>query len=245
MPKNENNQTCPAVAIVTGGNRGIGAEVCRQLARQGIHVIVTARQLSNARKLVDDILDEGGSAESFTLDVTCQQDASALAAHVRQKFGRLDILINNAGIAIDQWVSGFDVSLEAMQQTYNTNVVGVLNCCQQLMPLMRENGYGRVVNVSTELASLTQMELGSTVAYRASKAGLNALTRLLSLELKDEPDILVNAACPGWVKTELGGEEAPRTVTEGADTIVWLATLPSSTTLGGGGLYRDRLPYPW
>lgn len=243
MSKNENNQTSRTVAVVTGANRGIGAQVSRQLARQGIHVVVTARQLHQAQQLVDEIVSEGGSAEGFCLDVSSTQNAHALCEHLRQHHGRLDILVNNAGIALDQWMSGFDVSLEVMEQTFSTNVIGVLNCCQQLMPLMREGGYGRVVNVSTELASLTGMELGSTVAYRTSKAALNALTKLLSLELKDEQDILINAACPGWVKTDLGGDQAPRTVAEGADTIVWLATLPAGA--GSGGLYRDREPYPW
>ncbi len=245
MLKNENNQTQGTipVAVVTGANRGLGAEVSLQMAELGFRVIVAARSVEKAQPIVDQIVAAGGVATSFKLDVTQPSDAKALAAYVRDAFGRLDVLVNNAGIAVDQWVSGFDVDLDVVRATLDTNLIGVLNCCQQLMPIMREQHYGRVVNVSSELASLELMEMGSTLAYRVSKTALNSLTKLLALELKEEGNILINAACPGWVRTELGGEGAPRSVAEGADTIVWLTTLAEGS--GSGGLYRDRALYPW
>ena len=164
-------------------------------------------------------------------------------AHVADTFGRLDILVNNAGVALDKWQSGLELNLDTLRETMEVNVYAPLRLCQLFVPMMQKNRHGRVVNLSSELASLTEMQMGYTLAYRSSKASLNAITRMLCLELKEYPDILVNAAAPGWVKTELGGGDATRTPEEGADTPVWLATLPA----GGptGGFFRDREVYPW
>lgn len=237
------NSESEKIAVVTGANRGIGLAVTRQLAEQGIRVLAGCRRPEAA----DDIIalrQQGLPIEAVALTVDERQSVESLAQSVDQRFGGLDILINNAGVALDQWQSYFDLSPQCLRETFETNVVGALNCCQLLVPLMKRRGAGRVVNVSTELASMSEMQMGSTVAYRSSKAALNAMTVLLARELeKDYPNILVNAACPGWVKTELGGPDAPRTTDEGADTIVWLATVPSDGP--SGGLFRDRSPYPW
>lgn len=231
------------VAVVSGANRGIGLAVSEQLARQGIRVLAGSRDTANSAAL-KALAREGLPVEVVALDVCNRLSVAALAEEIEQRFGSLDILVNNAGVALDQWQSFFDLSLETFQNTLEVNLFGVLNCCQLLVPLIQQRGRGRVVNVSSELASMGEMAMGSTVAYRSSKAALNALTVLLARELeKDYPDILVNAACPGWVKTQLGGKDAPRTTEEGADTITWLATLPEGSD--SGGLYRDRAVYPW
>jgi NAD(P)-dependent dehydrogenase (short-subunit alcohol dehydrogenase family) len=155
----------------------------------------------------------------------------------------LDILVNNAGIAPDQWVSGFDLEIDLLREIMEVNLYSGLRLTQLFMPMMKTSGYGRIVNMSSELATLSQCQMGSTIGYRMSKAAMNSMTVLLAQELKEFPDILINAAAPGWVNTELGGPDAPRKPEEGADTPVWLATLPE----GGpsGGFYREREVYPW
>ncbi len=230
------------VALVTGANRGIGLEIARGLARRGYHVVATARRPEALEPMRAELALDG-DVTARALDVTSDDSVQAVAAWLRQQCERLDVLVNNAGVAPDQWQSGLEVDLDLVQLALETNFVGVLRCCQAMIPLMRDNGYGRVVNLSTELASLEPMELGSTLAYRTSKTALNALTRLLALELKDESNIKINAACPGWVKTELGGPDAIYTVEEGADTPLWLATLSDDGP--SGGLFRQREPYPW
>lgn len=231
------------VALVTGANRGIGAAVARRLAADGLHVIASARKPSTATNLVEDIRDAGGAASVLALDVTEAASVAAAVEAVTREHGRLDVLVNNAGIALDHWVPALDADLDQVRQTMEVNVYGVLRCCQAFIPLMRQTGHGRIVNVSSELGSLAEMKMAGSLAYRMSKTALNALTRLVAADLADDTDILINAACPGWVRTELGGPDAPRTPEEGADTIVWLASLPA----GGpsGELFRDRDPYPW
>lgn len=229
------------VAVVTGANRGIGFAIARQLSLRGMHVVLTARDAQRGQAALADLLVEGLPVSFHPLDVTSDASTAQLAAHLRTTWGRLDVLINNAGVALDPWVSALNVEMSAFVSTFETNVFGVMRVSQALIPLMKEHGYGRVVNLSSNLGSLEKMG-GLTVAYRSSKAALNAITRVLAAELKHD-DILVNAMCPGWVKTGLGGEDAPRTPDEAADTAIWLATLPA----GGptGGFFQDRKPLPW
>ena len=228
------------IALVTGGCRGIGKAVVKGLAEKGCVVIATARDQAGGERSLSDIQ---GAIDVARLDVTSEADFDRLKHYADEKYGRLDILINNAGIAIDQWVSALEVDLSAVRETFETNLFGVIYACQTFIPMMQKAGYGRVVNVSSELGSLAKMEMAGTLAYRASKTALNAVTRLMALEVKDHADLKINAACPGWVKTDLGGAEAPRTTEEGADTIVWLALLDEDGP--SGGLFRDRAPYPW
>lgn len=231
------------IAVVTGANRGIGLAVTRQLAEQGIRVLAGCRR-ANAADDLKAMQSLGMPVEAVSIAVDDRESVAALADSIEQRFGGLDILINNAGVALDHWQSFFELSAECLRETLETNVIGALHCSQLLVPLIKRRGKGRVVNVSTELASMSEMQMGSTVAYRSSKAALNAMTVLLAKEMEKEfPEILVNAACPGWVKTALGGPDAPRSPDEGADTIVWLATLPEGGVTGG--LFRDRAPYPW
>ena len=234
------NMSKNKISLVTGGNRGIGRAVVEGLIKSGVTTILTARDLDIAQQIATDL---GGDVVPAQLDVTNAESVNALKDYILNEFGRVDILINNAGIAIDQWVRGLDVEIDRVWATFETNFFGVLRCCQAFVPIMQKTGYGRVVNVSSELGSLETMSLAGTIGYRSSKTAVNALTRLLALEAKDIPNININAACPGWVKTELGGPHAPRTTEEGADTIIWLALLAEDGP--SGGLFRDREAYPW
>jgi NAD(P)-dependent dehydrogenase (short-subunit alcohol dehydrogenase family) len=231
------------IAVVTGANRGLGREIARQLAQSGIHVVATARNAEMGQAMVEQMQVENLPVSTFTLEVTDAGACEALLAHIEQQYGRLDILVNNAGIAADQWISGFDLEIDLLREIMEVNLYSTLRLTQLFMPMMKAQGHGRIVNMSSELATISQCQMGSTIGYRMSKAAMNSMTVLLAQELKEFPDILINAAAPGWVNTELGGPEAPRTVEEGADTPVWLATLPA----GGptGGFYRDRETYPW
>ena len=236
--------TSAAVAVVTGGNRGIGSEIARQLAKRGMQVVLTSRDPAKGEATCAKINAEcgigGGGAATFKLDVTDAAGIKALAAHVSAQFGRLDVLVNNAGVQIDPKGSrALTSDLQTYRDTFEINVLAPLALTQALLPLMKKNG--RIVNVSSGLGQLSDMTSG-TPAYRMSKTALNALTRMLAAEVRGT-NILVNSMSPGWVKSDMGGPFAPRTLEQGADTAVWLATLPE----GGpsGGFYYDRAPIAW
>jgi NAD(P)-dependent dehydrogenase (short-subunit alcohol dehydrogenase family) len=232
----------PRIAIVTGGNRGIGLEVCRQLARQeDIHVLLTARHRERGETAATMLQDEGLPVSFHQLDVTDQHSARRLAKHVADHFGRADMLVNNAAIYVDEGAQVSTVDPALVRRTMETNFYGPLRLSQRFVPLMRRHNYGRIVNVSSRMGALHGMG-SSAPAYRLSKTALNALTRLLAAELHGS-NILVNSACPGWVQTEMGGAHAPRTVAQGADTIVWLATLADDGPRGGS--FRERQPIDW
>lgn len=233
----------PKVALVTGGNRGIGLAIAEQLGQRGIRVIIGARDPELGAAAAEQLNASGSSAGSVALDVTDERSCQQAVAAVLKREQRIDILINNAGVALDKWVLAQRLELDVLRATMETNLYAPLRLCQLVLPAMREQRYGRIVNLSSELGSLSQCSMGSSAAYRISKTALNMLTRLLALELIEHPEILVNAAAPGWVRTELGGDDAPRAPAEGARTPVWLATLGS----GGptGGFFRDEAPHPW
>jgi NAD(P)-dependent dehydrogenase (short-subunit alcohol dehydrogenase family) len=230
------------VAIVTGANRGIGKEIARQLAPQGFRVIATSRDHAQGLQMVAELAGDSVAVSAFTLDVTDAVQRQQLFDYVRQEYGRCDVLVNNAGVALDKWVPGLETDLDVLRETMEVNVYGVLALSQLFVPLMKQNSYGRVVNLSSELASLSNIDMAGTLAYRSSKAALNAVTCLLALEVAGD-NVLINAAAPGWVATELGGYDAPRSTAEGAQTPVWLATLPDDGPRGG--FYRDKEVYPW
>ena len=230
------------IAVVTGGNRGIGCEICRQLAHQGVHVVLTARDAAKGKAAVKKLRGDGLEVAYHRLEVTDATSIAALAAFLESQFGRADILINNAGIMIDPKGSRvLSSDITTYRATLETNFYGPLRLAQAFLPLMRKHGYGRIVNLSSGQGQLADMS-GGTPAYRVSKTALNALTRIVAAETRGS-NILVNSMCPGWVRTDMGGPHAPRTVAQGADTAVWLATLPD----GGpsGGFFRDRKPIPW
>ena len=225
------------IAVVTGGNRGIGLEICRQLTRTGIYVILTARDEAKARAAGDQI-----AVESRQLDVNSDPSVEAFARWLTETHGRWDVLVNNAGVMLDPRGSRIpDTKVETWRATFETNVLGPLRMIQASLPLMKKNRYGRIVNLSSGQGQLSEMGVG-TPAYRVSKTALNALTRTTAAELHGA-GILVNAMCPGWVRTDMGGSGAPRSVEEGADTAVWLATLADNGP--SGGYFRDRGQIPW
>ncbi|MCI0397349.1 MAG: SDR family oxidoreductase [Chloroflexi bacterium] len=229
------------IAVVTGGNRGIGLEICRQLGRLGIQVILTARSVGRGTAAAGALQAEGLPVHFHPLDVADQMAVRRLAKTLADDYGRTDILVNNAAVYLDPGLSIAEMDLALVRQTMETNFYGPLRLCQIIAPLMRRNSYGRIVNLSSQMGSLRHMGAGA-LAYRVSKTALNALTRVLAAELRGN-NILVNSVDPGWVRTEMGGDHAPRSVEEGAETAVWLATLPD----GGptGSFFRDRRPVEW
>lgn len=229
------------IILVTGGNRGIGFAICRALGKQGHAVILTGRDSASGERAAETLRREGSRVQFRTLDVTSAAHISDLAAWVQREFGRLDVLVNNAAVYLDEGVSVFDVPMDTVRTTLETNLYGPLMLCQAFVPLMKQRNYGRVVNVSSEAGSLESMNSVSP-SYSISKAALNALTRIVADEVRGY-NIKVNTMCPGWVRTEMGGSGAPRTPEEGADTAVWLATLPDTGPTNG--FFRDRQPLPW
>jgi len=230
------------VAVVTGANRGIGLEIVRQLARRGMRVVLTARDAANGEAARARLATEGLEVAIHALDVRDACQARAAAAWVGSRFGRVDVLVNNAGVLPDpKGTRVATVDPDVLRDAFETNVIGALAVTQACLPLMRENGYGRIVNLSSELAQLVSMGTG-TPAYRVSKAGLNALTRTLAAELAGT-NIKVNTMSPGWVRSDMGGPSAPRSLEQGADTAVWLATLPDDGP--SGGFFKDRSPIAW
>src|SRR5262249_50902797 len=228
------------VIVVTGGNRGIGFEICRQLAGRSAQVVLTARKSEAGQAAVSKLASRKLSAQFHPLNVTEPQSIAALSDFLERTFGRLDVLINNAGIISDEEASGLKVKLSIVRATLETNTLAPLHMAQALAPLLKRSRAGRIVNMSSGMGALSDME-GGYAAYRISKAALNAVTRILAAELRGS--VAVNSMCPGWVKTDMGGANAERDVSQGADTAVWLALdAPQDLT---GKFLRDRKVIPW
>jgi NAD(P)-dependent dehydrogenase (short-subunit alcohol dehydrogenase family) len=227
------------VALISGGNRGLGREVARRLAEDGYQVVIGSRDLAKGEQAAREL---GANVSACRLDVTDQKSIESCIDEIQGRFGRLDVLVNNAGIAGGGWsTSATDVDLDEVRATLETNLFGAWELTQAALPLMRENGYGRIVNLSSGMGQLSDMN-GHAPGYRVSKTGLNALTRILTAELGEE-NVLVNSCCPGWVRTDMGGAGARLSVEEGGDTPFWLATLPDDGPRGG--FFRSRQPIPW
>src|SRR5262245_4102091 len=233
------SETNPTI-VVTGGNRGIGFEICRQLAERGAQVVLTARKPEAGEQAVKKLAAQKLSARFHPLSVTEAESISALREFLERAFGRLDVLINNAGIISDEEASGLEVTLATVRATLETNTLAPLHLAQTLAPLLKRSRAGRIVNMSSGMGALSEME-GGYAAYRISKAAMNAVTGILAAELRGA--VAVNSMCPGWVKTDMGGANAAREVAQGADTAVWLALdAPQDLT---GKFLRDRKVIPW
>jgi NAD(P)-dependent dehydrogenase (short-subunit alcohol dehydrogenase family) len=231
------------VALITGANRGIGLEIARELASRGNSIVLGSRDLSRGKIAGKSIASKSGTVMASELDVTDQDSIDRTFQTIKSNFSRLDILVNNAGILIDETDLPSKTNPDTMRTTFETNVFGPLRLCQAAIPLMKQNNYGRIVNVSSSAGALGGMaEALYSPAYSLSKASLNALTIILSTEMRGT-NILVNSMCPGWVRTDMGGPNAPRSVQQGADTAVWLATLPDDGPTGG--YFRDRKRIEW
>ena len=229
------------IAVVTGGNKGIGFGICRSLATQGIRTILTARDVSKGEAAQEQLKQEGLETIFHPLDVSDQSSIDSLAGFLTNEFGRLDILINNAAIRKDAGMMGLDVPIEIVREMMETNLYGPLMLCQTLAPLLKKSSAGRIVNVSSGMGSLASMGGGSP-AYRITKTALNAMTKVLASEFRGT-GVLVNCCHPGWVRTDMGGRGASKSIDEGADTPVWLALLPKNGPTGG--YFQDRKPMPW
>ncbi|WP_354637800.1 SDR family oxidoreductase [Kitasatospora camelliae] len=232
--------TDESVALVTGANRGIGRETARQLAALGHTVLLCARRPADAERAAAELAGGPGRLLPRRLDVTDAAGVRALAAETAAEFGRLDVLVNNAAVNYDTAARAVDVDLEEVHRTLETNLFGAWRTVQAFLPLLRRSPHPRVVNVSSGSGSLTSMT-GGTPAYGVSKAALNALTRKLAAELRGDR-ILVNAVCPGWIATDMGGPGGAA-VQQGAARVLWAATLPDDGPTGG--FFRDGRQLPW
>ncbi|HZF38318.1 MAG TPA: SDR family oxidoreductase [Blastocatellia bacterium] len=238
------------IALVTGANKGIGFETARQLAAKGITVLLGARDEKRGLEAAETLKKEGLDVQFLQLDVNDPASQDNAAKFIADKFGKLDILINNAGVARDFQVPASKGTAEQWRETFETNLFSLISLTQKLLPLVKKSDAGAIVNLSSSLGSLAlnsdpNSSLGAQsagTAYNASKAALNMFTVHMANELKDTP-IKVNAAHPGWVKTDMGGEAAPLGVEEGAKTSVWLATLPKDGPTGGYFFNGEALPW--
>ncbi len=228
------------VALVTGANRGIGKEVARQLAARGYQVLLGARDSAQASAVAEELTaSTGQQVMPVTLDISEPASIASAAEQIARDPGGLDVLVNNAGIGSDFGVAGVDPDFEAIQRALDTNFYGSYRLTIALLRLLRESAHPRIVNVSSGMGGVNEMG-GWSPGYRVSKAALNAVTRILSTELKEER-FLVNSACPGFVNTDMGGPMgATKPVEDGAAGIVWLATLPDDGPTGG--FFRDGAP---
>lgn len=234
-------------ALVTGANRGIGLEIVRQLAARGVRAVLAARDIDKGLAAAGQLKAQGLDVSVVTLDVSRAESIARAVAQVERDFGPIDILVNNAAILIDG-PGGFDASLfdltpETMRATFETNLIGPLELIRAVGPGMRQRRYGRVVNVSSAAGQLAHMGMGFP-GYRMSKTALNALTCIAAAEAaRDGVDIKINAVDPGWVRTDMGGADAARSVEQGAETAVWLAMLAADGPTGG--FFRDKKSIAW
>ncbi len=237
----------PQTALVTGANRGLGREIVRQLAARGVRAVLAARDIEKGLAAAAQLKAQGLDVAAFALDVTSAESIAACVLKIEKDFGAIDILVNNAAILIDGPsgfdASAFDLTPETLRATFETNLIGPLALIRAVAPGMRQRGYGRVVNVSSSAGQLAHMGMGFP-AYRMSKTALNALTCIAAAEFaRGGAEVKVNAVDPGWVRTGMGGPEAERSVEQGAETAVWLATLPSDGPTGG--FFRDKKLIAW
>jgi NAD(P)-dependent dehydrogenase (short-subunit alcohol dehydrogenase family) len=229
------------VALVTGANRGIGLEVCRQLADRNLHVVLTGRNGPNAAAAAAELRRQDREVSFAVLDVTDVGSIRACARDVAARIGEVDVLVNNAAVLVAENEALLNTPIDVLRETFETNAWGALQVCQAFIPSMMRRGYGRIVNVSSGAGQLSSMTAYAP-AYSISKAALNALTIQLAAAVEGS-GVLVNCVDPGWVRTGMGGSTAPRSVEQGAETIVWAAMLSADGPTGG--FFSDKRPIDW
>ena len=230
------------VALVTGANRGLGFETARQLLAKGLSVVLAGRDATDLERAHRRLADaDQRRAVTVQMDVTNVESITAAQRVVTETVGSVDVLVNNAAILLGESEDVLSISSDMYRRTFDTNLFGVIDVCRAFAPAMARAGYGRIVNVSSGAGQLATMS-SYAPAYSISKAALNAFTRILANTYRAN-GVLVNAVDPGWVRTDMGGPSAPRSPQQGADTIVWLATLPDRGP--SGGFFRDRRAIEW
>ncbi|MGQ9501396.1 MAG: SDR family oxidoreductase [Anaerolineae bacterium] len=229
------------IALVTGANRGLGFEIARQLAQRGVHVVLTARSAEKGQAATEQLQAAGWRVSFQQLDVTRPESIQHAVNAVHTQFGRLDILINNAAVLLGYTTPGLQFPISLIRELMEVNTYGPLLMCQSVIPIMQQQNYGRIVNISSRAGQLASIG-GGSLGYRMSKAALNVITRVLAAEVRDY-NILINSMSPGHIRTDMGGPQAPRSPEQGADTAVWLALLPD----GGpsGQFFFEREPIAW
>ena len=233
------------IAIVTGANRGLGLATSEALVQRGFKVIMAMRNPAKAQKDLNALKMKGADIVPMKLDLSQEKSINDFVENIKKEYGFVDVLINNAGVLIDSEDGGnsniFKTKASTIQKTFTTNAMGPFLLTQKIFPLMKQEGYGRIVNVSSGMAQLSEAQRASA-AYRISKTALNMVTRLFASEV-DDADICVNAISPGWVRTDMGGPHADRSVEQGIKGILWAATLPKG---GPNGTFtRDGEVIPW
>ncbi|MEF2098364.1 SDR family oxidoreductase [Bacillus sp. CFBP9009] len=229
------------VALVTGGNRGIGYELVKQLALNSFKVILASRDPEMGHEVTQKLKESNLDVSFLVMDVDNQESIHQAAITVNEQYGRLDVLINNAGVYLDENKNLVTMDNSILEKTMATNFFGVYHVIRSFMPLMEKQGYGRIINVSSEYGAMTEMSYPGVGAYKMSKFALNGLTRLVAAEIKG--DIKINAVDPGWVSTDMGGSSAPRTPKQAAESILWLATIGPEGP--NGGFFRDGKQIDW
>ncbi|MEH7360996.1 SDR family oxidoreductase [Priestia aryabhattai] len=229
------------VALVTGGNRGIGYELVRQLAVDGFKVILTSRNSESGHKAMQKLKDSHLDVSFVVMDISSEASIRQAAAIVSEQYERLDVLINNAGIYLDKNQKLVNLDPSVLEKTLETNFFGAYHVIRSFMPLMEQQAYGRIINVSSEYGAMSEMSSSGVGAYKLSKLILNGLTQLIAAE--STKDIKINAVDPGWVSSDMGGPSAPRTPQQAARSILWLATIgPEGPS---GGFFKDGNQIDW
>lgn len=228
------------LALVTGSNRGIGLELVKQLASLGYHVLLGSRR-ADAEKMADSLRLQGLDVSFLLLDVDDLDSIKTAARLIEEQHGRIDVLINNAGVYLDEGIGLLTAADDVFERTMKTNLYGPYHLIRALLPMMQKQKYGRIVNISSGYGSMEEMRHPGAGSYKLSKLALNGMTQLLAAEVSG--NIKINAVCPGWVRTDMGGPHAPRSVEEAAKSIMWLVAMDHNGP--HGGFFRDGQPISW